>query len=199
MALLYAGQSDNQSMYGDMVNVWLNEALVDIYQEHGIEDSITGLCVPGVRTVPLPLGFIAEKMVMVNRMPLDYKTDPNKLDFFSQSNSLPQWYTIWNKPSSAIQLGPMPPDSAYPLEVWFFRSPLEMTDDSHFPELPPRWRTAIAKKAATEILITDGLFLHKDKYEGLIRQYERMRTEFLAYFTAESRNNYDTPRLDRPY
>ena len=196
MGLAYTGQSVNQNFYGVLAYDWLNQALLDIYGDMGIEDKVNSICSPGVREINTPMGFLYEKMLIVNGLQLMFHPDCNDLDYLSGSNSLPLWYTYWNKPVTQILLGPMPPDSAYPYTLWYFRSPMEMLNDNTIPELPPKWRPALAKKLAAEIILADGLVHLKDKYNALMMEYTMLKQDFQGWFSSESRQSYPTPTAD---
>ncbi len=198
-ALSYVGASEAQSFYGTRVDKWINYALIDLFGDFGVEDKIIGTCVPGYRFIPMPRGFMYEKMVLVNNIQLVYRANPNELDYLSQGTSLPDWYTHWGKPMTQLALGPMPPDSTYPLEIWFYRNPNMLLANADIPEVPPRFRPALAKKAAAEIILADGLVHLQAKADRLESEYKRLRDEFLGWYTDESKNAYTTPTMYMDY
>ena len=202
MALTYAGQSEGQSAYGSMVDRWINDALLDIYGDYGIEDVATGNVLggdPNGRFLPMPRGFLWETAVFINGNPTDFNPDLSEADYLSGGYSLPQWYAHWGKPMTKLVLGPQPPDSDYPFVIYYMRSPYELVNDNQIPELPPKWRQALAKYAAAQIVLADGLMFSQQKFQVFDRDYERAKMEFQGFYSAPSRNRYATPARDRDY
>ena len=199
LSLVYAGQSDAQNFYGQAVNDWLNWALMDMYGDYGIETRVEGVCSPGIAELLMPMGFLWEKRVVVNGQELSYRATTSEQDRFTGGQSLPTWYTHWGKPYTVLELGPMPPDSAYVFSVEFYRTPRELTVDAQVPEIPPKWAMALPKYTAAQIIMADGLVHLTQKYQALMGEYKELKQEFQGFFSAETRSEYPTPTFSEDY
>lgn len=195
-ALTYVGESDSQNHFGSRMNLWVNEGLRKMYAgTSGVEDFTTMNCVPGQRIYDLPEGFLYDKMLLADNTQLEFRTTDD-LDYYAVGNSRPLWYTLWGKPNVKLYLGPQPPDTAYMMQLFYYRTPNRMVNDSDVPELPAQWRTAIAKWAAIQAMIADG---DATQAQALMADFVEDRASFLAWFTDESKNNYLTVKYRAGY
>lgn len=186
-ALAYIGESDNQNHFGSRMNLWVNEGVRKMFGgSMGVEDVYNTTLVVGQRNYTLPDGFLFEKMVLTDNIQLEFRTS-NDLDFYAQGNSRPVWYTFWGKPNTELWLGPMPPDSPYQMQIWYYRTPNKLVLDTDIPELPAQWRLAPAKWAAAQARIADGL---TQMAQPLMQDFMMDQQSFLEYMTNESRNNF---------
>jgi hypothetical protein len=188
-ALVYVGESDTQNHFGSRMNLWVNEGVRKMYAgSMGVEDLYTTTLTVGQRSYPMPAGFLYEKMVLVDNSQMEFRTTAD-LDYYAAGNSRPTWYTFWQKPNTQLFLGPQPPDSAYSMQIFYYRTPSELVADTDVPELPPQWRLAPAKWAAAQAMLADGLL---QQAQALMSDFAVDQNSFLEFLTDESRNNYLT-------
>lgn len=190
------GESDRSSFYGSLVNDWIDDALVAIYEDtDGVEDTWISQTVVGQRDYPCPPGFLQAKLVL-------YQGDPlveNRLilqDYFDQGTTYPSWFKLWGWPTPSLLLGPLPPSAAVELRVFYYRSPLPLIDDDAIPPLPDIYHPYLADYATAMLKLADGKM---DQAGFYMRKFEAGRTSFRQFLENNGRSNYLTEINDAGY
>ena len=183
LALSFIGETPGQSHYATVANIQCNQGLIRMYDKtQGVQDIATLNVVAGTRGYALPAGFIKDKEVLLNGMPIRY-TDFDGLNFYSTGQGRPQNYAFWGKPTVQILLGPLVPDAAYSLSVYHYRSPVSLVNPIDVPELPYQFMAAPAYWAAYNLCVMVG---HLELAAGPMQMFKEVQAEFLTWYNDES-------------
>lgn len=191
LALTFATGSDSNNRWGGRVNTWLNEGLRRFWQgQYGVEDVITFTTTAGQREYPLPQGMLYPRLLLCNGLPIEYR-EMRDQDYYAAGNSRPGWYTPYGP---YIYLGPQAPDGEYQMKFFFTRAPYPMTGDAQEPELPPMWRTSIAKYAAGMIALAER---DLQQAQALLQEFAFEKKDFEEYKTMKTLDNF--LKVGNPY
>lgn len=187
-ALALADEDVDDSHYGAAIDLWINDGLQELVRDstNGIEDDKTFTTVPGQRAYDLPVGFIKNRLVLYDGLPIIQYPVIN-LDFFSTGDSDIDRYAIWGAGPAAILLGPLPPDQPTTLQLFFYREPMYLSSDGDRPEIPNRFRHMLAEYAFAQTLMADGSL---QDYGALMARWEKGKTTYKEWLKYNRAQNY---------
>jgi hypothetical protein len=162
IALAYEGDTFANTRYGNaqpatgqpsMLDTWINEAQMKMIGELGIQDIYTTTTTNNVRTYAMPLGWTKIKLVEFDGVPLRFCGVIDQ-DFFDSGTGYCDRYSIYN---NQLFLGALPPAGGYSLALYHFREPALLVNATDVPEVPNRFRMALADYAgAMQVLSSAG-------------------------------------------
>lgn len=149
--------SDGQNHVGvAQMNLFINQAQERMAaQSGGCEDIFNQNAIVGVRSYPMPSGFISAKLVLYNGTPLRPVVIAGQ-DFFSSGNTYADRYALFGTSRVFLLLGSLPPSATYPITVCHYREPYQLVNDGDQPDIPNRFRSYLADYAAAKFCEHDG-------------------------------------------
>ena len=138
------------SLLSTSAKAWLNDALSAICSDiDGIEDSASQVTVAGLRFYNLHPDLISVRAVTWDGSYLQPRSFEDTGDFYSTGNTYCDRFCILERNPAVIMLGPLPPNAAATLTVYFFREPNPLVQDADIPEIPNRFRPCLADYASS--------------------------------------------------
>lgn len=180
IAMAYEGDTPINSRYGAMVTDWINEAQMKMIGELGIQDLWNTTTTNNQRTYPMPLGWTKVKLVEFDGVPLRFVSTIDQ-DFFDSGTGYCDRYSIWN---NQLWLGLLAPIGGYSLSVYHFREPRVLVNGTDIPDVPNRFRMALADfAAAMQIMASSG---DTPMVDRLMQKFDKRCDDFYDWIDGQS-------------
>lgn len=185
-ALAYMDETEVNSHYGKMIDIWLSDAGMEMASGvDGIDAVWSFQATVGQRTYNLPEDWLRMKLVLYNDIPIEEVRIITQ-NFFSSGTSDVDRYSIWGTPKQII-LGPQPPSNAYTIMAYYYRTPRALEKDNDIPDIPVQFRHYLSQYAAAQAMLADG---NLQDSQGLVSMYKQGVKEFREWTLYKSRSNF---------
>lgn len=175
----------SDTKYRDYIKQWLNEAQEYIALQtdlRGEEDTQPITTVAGTATVALDSDF-ARHISLRNTLDRNFlrRVSTKEIDDLPSSSAKPSVFTVVN---SNLVLYPTP-DAAYPLELRYYRLPVDMAVNGDTPDIPATYHHLLVRYALIRCYQRENDYEAANYHSGEFQQgLMKMRTE-VQYDTAE--------------